>query len=260
MGKFFSHLYSPFCFPGVTRWGRSLYHGYCCQPTERGNENDFPPQDLEASGHEYWLEIFMLDFHFKFKYISVPRGSNIILFPFTYVRSARACSHVFCLFLNGAHASAKRKLWRYFLRQTFYTDEGVIPETFDNLTLKFGTRNLHFLVLIISYEYHAAKTYFVTYLCDLVLEILRFSWYFGRCSWFFGGCSGFSGECSWFSGECSWFSGECSWFSGGISGFLVGVQGFRWCSGFSGCSGMFRCSGVPGSTTCRQQMSWISMP
>ena len=89
---------------------------------------------------------------------------------------------MFCLFLNGAHASAKRKLWRYFLRQTFYTDEGVIPETSDNFTLKFGTRNIHFLVLIISYEYHAAKTYFVTYLRDLVIEILRYALYFGRCS------------------------------------------------------------------------------
>ena len=71
---------------------------------------------------------------------------------------------MFCLFLNvnGAHASAKRKFWRYFLRQTFYTDEGVIPETSDNFTLKFGTRNIHFLVLIISYEYNVAKTYFIT--------------------------------------------------------------------------------------------------
>ena len=75
-----------------------------------------------------------------------------------------ARSHMFCLFLNvnGAHASAKRKFWRYFLRQTFYTDEGVIPETSDNFTLKFGTRNIHFLVLIISYEYNVAKTYFIT--------------------------------------------------------------------------------------------------
>ena len=89
---------------------------------------------------------------------------------------------MFRLFLNGAHASAKRKLWRYFLRQTFYADEGVIPETSDNFTLKFGTRNIHFLVLIISYEYHVAKTYFVTYLRDLVLEILRYALYFGRCS------------------------------------------------------------------------------
>ena len=103
----------------------------------------------------------------------------------------RARVRFFCLFLNGAHASAKSKLWRYFLRQTFYTDEGVIPETSDNFTLKFCTRNIHFLVLIISYEYHAAKPYFVTYLRDLVLEILRFSWYFGRCSWFFGGVPGF---------------------------------------------------------------------
>ena len=53
--------------------------------------------------------------------------------------------------------------------------------------MKFGTRNINFLVLIISYEYHAAKTYFVTYLRDPVLEILCFSWYFGRCSWFFRG-------------------------------------------------------------------------
>ena len=66
-------------------------------------------------------------------------------------RQARARSHVFCLFLNNAHASAKRKLWRYFLRQTFYTGEGVIPETSDNFTLKFSTRNINFLVLITSY-------------------------------------------------------------------------------------------------------------
>ena len=117
--------------------------------------------------------------------------------------------HVFCLFLNGAQASAKHKLWRYFLRQTFYTDEGVIPETSENFTLKFGTRNIHSLVLIISYEYHAAKTYFVTYLRDLVLEILRFSWYFVRCFCFFGGCSGFSGACSAFFG-CFWMF-RCSW-------------------------------------------------
>ena len=103
-----------------------------------------------------------------------------------------------CLFLNGAHASANRKLWCYFFKQTFYTDEGVILETSDNLTLKFGTRNINVLVLIISYEYHAAKTYFVTNLRDPVLEILCFSWYFGRCSWFFGGCSGFSEVCSGF--------------------------------------------------------------
>ena len=55
---------------------------------------------------------------------------------------------MFCLFLNGAQASAKSKLWRYFLRQTFYTGEGVIPETSDNFTLKFGTRNIHFLVRV----------------------------------------------------------------------------------------------------------------
>ena len=55
---------------------------------------------------------------------------------------------MFCLFLNGAHASAKRKLWRYFLGQTFYTGEDVIPETSDNFTLKFGTRNIHFLVRV----------------------------------------------------------------------------------------------------------------
>ena len=102
----------------------------------------------------------------------------ILLFA-SLALSARARSHVFCLLLNNEHASAKRKLWRYFLRQTFYTDEGVIPETSDNFTLKFGTRNIHFLVLMISYEYHTAKTYFVTYLHDLVLEIFRFSWYFG---------------------------------------------------------------------------------
>ena len=100
----------------------------------------------------------------------------------------------------------------------------------DNFTLKFCTRNIHFLVLIISYEYHAAKTFFEKYLRDLVLEILHFSWYFGRCSWFFGGCSR--------------FSGECSWFSGGVPGFLGGAPGFRWCSGFFGCSGMFRSFGV----------------
>ena len=172
---------------------------------------------------------------------------------------------MFCLFLNSAHTSAKRKLWRYFLRQTFYTDEGVIPETSDNFTLKFGTRDIHFLVLIISYEYHAAKTYFATYLRDLVLEILRFSWYFGRCSWFFGGvpaflgsvpgflgeflvfwgCFGFSGGSSGFSGgvpgslgSVPGFLGGCSGFSGGVPGFLGGVPGFRWCSGFFGCSGV----------------------
>ena len=42
---------------------------------------------------------------------------------------ARFCdTRISSLFLNGAHTSAKRKLWRYFLRQTFYIDEGVIPE------------------------------------------------------------------------------------------------------------------------------------
>ena len=65
-----------------------------------------------------------------------------------------------------------------------------------------------------------SKTYFVTYLRDLVLQILSFSWYFGRRSWFFGGCSG--------------FSGECSWFSGGVPGFLGGVPGFFGCSGMLG--------------------------
>ena len=145
---------------------------------------------------------------------------------------------MFCLFLNSAHTSAKRKLWRYFLRQTFYTDEGVIPETSDNFTLKFGTRHTHFLVLIISYEYHAAKTYFVTYLRDMVLEILRFSWYFGRCSWFSGGCSGFSGECSWFSGGVPGFLGGVPGFLGGVPGFL-GVFWVFW--------GEFRVlGGVPG--------------
>ena len=159
---------------------------------------------------------------------------------------------MFCLFLNSAHTSAKRKLWRYFLRQTFYTDEGVIPETSDNFTLKFGTRHIHFLVLIIPYEYHAAKTYFVTYLRDMVLEILRFSWYFGRCSWFSGGCSGFSGECSWFSGGVPGFLGGCSGFSGGVLGFLGGVPGFLGgVPGFRRCSGFFGCSSVPGSTTCQ---------
>ena len=108
------------------------------------------------------------------------------------------------------------------------------------LLVFFRQPYVHFLVLIISYEYHAAKTYFVSYLHDLVLEILHFSWYFGRCSWFFGGCSG--------------FSGECSWFSGGVPDFLGCVPGFRWCSGFFGCSGMFQCSGVPGSTTCPKQV------
>ena len=145
---------------------------------------------------------------------------------------------MFCLFLNSAHTSAKRKLWRYFLRQTFYTDEGVIPETSDNFTLKFGTRDIHFLVLIISYEYHAAKTYFATYLRDLVLEILRFSWYFGRCSWFFGGVPGFLGGVSGFLGGVPGFLGVFRVFWGV---FLV----FLGCSGFSG--GVFRVlGGVPG--------------
>ena len=105
---------------------------------------------------------------------------------------------MFCLFLNGAHASAKHKLCLFFLRQTFYTDKGVIPETSDYFTLTFGTRNIHFLVLIISYEYRAAKTYFVTYLRDLVLEILRFSWQLEDVPGLLGGCSGFSGGCSGF--------------------------------------------------------------
>ena len=129
-----------------------------------------------------------------------------------------------------------------FFEADIYTDEGVIPETSDNFTLKFGTRNIHFLVLIISYEYHAAKTYFVTYLRDLVLEILRFSWYFGRCYWFFWGCS-------WFLGGCSGFSGECSWFSGGVPGFLgvfrVFWGVFRVLGGVPGFLGVPGCSGVP---------------
>ena len=120
-----------------------------------------------------------------------------------------------------------------FFEADIYTDEGVIPETSDNFTLKFGTRNKHFSVLIISYEYHAAKTYFVTYLRDLVFEIVRFSWHFGRCSWFSGGCS--------------WFSGEVFRVFWGVFRVLGGVPGF-W---------VFRdvpgCSGVPGSTTCHKQ-------
>ena len=139
-----------------------------------------------------------------------------------------------CLFLNGAHASAKRKLWRYFLRQTFYTDEGVIPETADNFTLKFGPQNIHFLVLIISYGCGKGIVKILLYLRDLVLEILRFSWYFGRCSWFSGGVPGFLGLFRVFWGVPG-FLGECSGFSGGVPGFL-GVPG---------------CFGVPGSTTCR---------
>ena len=203
---------------------------------ERNCENDFPPQDLEASGHQRWLEIFMLDFHFKFYVYKCPKRLKHLFISFHLCAlSARAFAWVLSIFKR--RASANRKLWRYFLKQTFYSDEGVILETSDNLTLKSGNRNIHFLVLIISYEYHAAKTYFVTYLRDLVLDIFRFSWYFGRCFWFFGGCSGFSGECSWFSGD--------------VPGFLECVPGLRWCSGFFGCSGMFRCSGVPGSTTCR---------
>ena len=136
---------------------------------------------------------------------------------------------MFCLFLNSAHTGTKRKLWRYFLRQTFYTDEGVIPKTSDNFTLKFGTRNIHFLVLIISYEYHTAKTYFVTYLRDLVLEILCFSWYFERCSWFFGGVPGFLGSVPGFLGGVPGFLGGVLGFLGGVPGFLGCVPGFRWC-------------------------------
>ena len=116
------------------------------------------------------------------------------------------------------------KMWTIFLSSIF---SFLLPWRDKMGTFLISSAlDIHFFLLIISYEYHAAKTYFVTYLLDLVLEILRFSWYFGRCSWFFGGCSGFSGECSWFSG---------------------GVPGFTWCSGFFGCSGMFQCSGVPGS-------------
>ena len=132
---------------------------------------------------------------------------------------------MFCLFLNSAYTSAKRKLWRYFLRQTFYTDEGVIPETSDNFTLKFGTRHIHFLVLIISYEYHTAKTYFVTYLRDMVLEILRFSWYFGRCSWFSGGVPGFLGGVPGFLGVLWVFWGEFRVFWA-VFRVISGVPGF----------------------------------
>ena len=136
--------------------------------------------------------------------------------------------------MNGAHASAKRKLWRYFLRQTFYTDEGVIPETSDNFTLKL---------------WHLKHTFFSTYNFirvprskNLFCNILALSGFrdfplflvFWKMFLVFWGCSG---------------------FSAGVPGFLWGVPGFRWCSGFFGCSGMFRCSGVPGSATCRQLRS-----
>ena len=145
----------------------------------------------------------------------------------TFVKRARARSHVFCLFLNSArNTTAKRKLWRCFLRQTLYTDEGVIPETSDNFTLKFWHSKNTFFSTYNFIRVRRSKNLFCNILVWSGLEILRFSWQFGRCSGFFRGCSGFSGECSWFSGECSWFSGGCSGFSGGCSGFSGGCSGF----------------------------------
>ena len=111
----------------------------------------------------------------------------------------RARVRVFCLFLNRAHASAKSKLWRYFLRQTFYTDEGVIPETSDNFTLKFDTRNIHFLVLIISYEYHAAKNLFCNILARSGFRDFALFLVFWKMFLVFWECSGFLGV-PWCSG------------------------------------------------------------
>ena len=56
--------------------------------------------------------------------------------------------------------------------------------------------------------------------------------------------------CSWFSWGCSGFSWECSGFFGSIPGFSVLPE----CSVLFQCSGV-PCSGVPGSTTCRLQLT-----